>query len=470
MAVLKRGMALATTHPYIPNASPRVRKQMLRQIGVESIDELFSDIPDEMRLKNALDLPEPLLSEYALSRHVNRIMSKNTTCSEYTRFLGAGCYNHYVPAVCDEIAGRGEFLTAYTGDTYEDHGRWQALFEYASLVGELVSMDVVSVPTYDFAQAAATSLCMAARITGRKHAVIAGAVSRERRGIIEGYSRPTMNLDVSAYNPLSGEADRRSLESLLTADTAAVYVETPNYFGVIDKALNEIREICDSCGALLVVGQDPICLGLFRPAASFGADIVCGDLQVLGNHMNYGGGLSGFIATRDEPRYVMQYPSRLVGITPTLEEGEFGFGEVAFSRTSFIEREHGREYVGTGTSLLAIISGVYLALMGPQGMRQLALGIMQRTAYAARRLNSIPGVRSPALSGASFREIVVNFDGTSKSVKQVNEALLERRIIGGKDISEEFCELGQSALYCITEMHTKQDIDALVDALTEVLS
>jgi glycine dehydrogenase subunit 1 len=218
-----------------------------------------------------------------------------------------------------------------------------------------------------------------------------------------------------------------------------------------------------------VVGVDPISLGVLTPPADYGADIVCGDIQALGMHMQYGGGHAGFIATRDEERYVMEYPSRLFGIAPTMVEGEYGFGDVAYERTSFAIREQGKEWVGTASALWGITAGVYLALMGPQGMAEIGESIMTRVRYAIRRVGTIPGVTAPVFQAPHFKEFVVNFDETGKTVAEINRALLERGIFGGKDLSSEFPELGQSALYCVTEVHTKEDIDSLEAALKEVV-
>ncbi|MDP2872082.1 MAG: aminomethyl-transferring glycine dehydrogenase subunit GcvPA [Bacillota bacterium] len=453
-----------SAHPYIPNSAPRVRQEMMRELDINSMEELFADIPDRLRLKRPLNLPGPL-SELDLVRHVKRLLSQNRPCGdELLSFLGGGCWQHFVPAVCDEIAGRGEFLTAYTGDTYEDHGRWQALFEFASLLGELLNMEVVSTPTYDWGQAAATSMRMAGRATGRSEVLVPRHVSPERLAIFRTYLHPYMSVTLFDEEP-SGQVCPASIEPLLAAETAAVYVENPSYLGVIQTSGGQIAHAAHNAGALFLVGADPSSLGVLAPPADYGADIVSGDLQPLGIHMNYGGGLAGFIATRDEPRLVMELPTRLVGIAGTGVEGEYGFGEVAFGRTSFIGREKGKEYVGTGTNLWGITAGVYLALMGPEGMRQLGEGIMQRTRYAMERLAAVPGLSILAQREPHFKEFVVCFNGTGASVAEVNAALLREGILGGRDLSADFPELGQSALYCATEVHRQADMDRLVEAL-----
>ncbi len=456
-------------YPCIPNSVPAVKQEMLRQLGAAGMEEFYADIPAHLRLQEPLDLPPPLLSEQALKRHVQGLLRKNRTTEQYLSFLGAGCWPHHVPAVCDEVNQRGEFLTAYAGEPYDDHGRFQALFEYTSMMGELLNMDVVSVPTYDGFQATATALRMAGRITGRPQVLVAGTTNPDRLSKIRDYLKPAMRVDLLRYDLLSGQLDLANLRARLSAETAAVCFENPSYLGFVEGQGAEVAHLAHEQGALVVVTVDPLSLGVLTPPADYGADIACGDIQPLGMHMQYGGGQAGFIATRDEERFVMQYPSRLFGIAPTRVPGEYGFGDVAYERTSFAEREHGNEWVGTAAALWGITAGVYLALLGPQGMAELGEGIMARARYAQLRLAEVPGLRVPLFQSAHFQEFVVSFDRSGKTVAQVNRALLERGIFGGKDLSREFPALGQSALYCVTEVHSQEDIDRLVETLREVV-
>jgi glycine dehydrogenase subunit 1 len=458
-----------TVYPYIPNSVPAVKKHMLQEVGAGSVEDFFEDIPERLRLKGRMNLPRPFLSEYALRRHVESILAKNKTARECISFLGAGCWQHHVPAVCDEVNQRGEFLTAYAGEPYDDHGRFQALFEYASMMGELLNMDVVNVPTYDGYQAAATSIRMAARITGRREALVSRTISADKLSKIRDYCKPEIEIRLIGYDSETGQLDLDALGAEVSSDTAAVYLENPSYLGFIETRGDEISRIAHHHGAICVVGVGPISLGVLAPPAEYGADIVCGDIQPLGMHMQFGGGQAGFIATRDEERYVMEYPSRLFGIAPTCVEGEYGFGDVAYERTSFAVREEGKEWVGTAAALWGITAGVYLALMGPRGMAEIGEGIMLRSRYAMLEIARVKGVEAPVFQSPHFKEFVVNFDRTGKTVAEINTALLARGIFGGKDLTEEFPELGHSALYCVTEVHTKDDIDRLVNALREVV-
>ncbi|MGE5676674.1 MAG: aminomethyl-transferring glycine dehydrogenase subunit GcvPA [Pseudomonadota bacterium] len=457
-------------HPYIPNSVPEVEEEMLREIGLSSLGDLHEEVPQEIKLVKNMNLPEAFGSEYELRRHVEGLLNNNKSCSENINFLGAGCWQHYVPAICDEINGRGEFLTAYGGESYNDFGRFQTLFEYQSLVAELVDMEVVNVPTMDWSQAASTAVRMAARVVGRKQILVPRLMSREKLLVMKNYCSPDLEIIEVDYDQETGCMSLLDLKNKISDKTAAVYFENPSYLGFIEPNGQKISDIAHAAGAISVVGVDPISLGVIAPPPTYGANIVCGDLQPLGIHMNYGGGQSGFMATMDEEKYVMEFPSRLFGIAPTSVEGEYGFGDVAYDRTSFgHHREHGKEYVGTQTALWGITAGVYLATMGPKGMEEVGQTIMQKSQYAALRLNELKNVKSNHFETVFFKEFVVDFNKTGKTVKEINKELLAKGIFGGKDLSEEFPELGQCALYCVTEVHTKTDIDKLIIALEEIL-
>jgi len=457
-------------HPYIPNSVPRVRAQMLAEVGARDVEELYAAIPERLRFRGALDLPAPLRSEYTLRRHLEEVLARNTSCAEALSFLGGGCWQHYVPAVCDEVGNRAELVTAYYGELYTDHGQRQALFEFASMLGELLELDAVSMPQYDWGAAAATAISMASRLTGRGVALVPGSLSPERRSIIHGYCGPRLELVTIGFDPESGLLDLDALARALTGETACVYVESPGYLGTIETQAPEIARLAHEAGALFVVGTDPLSLGVLEAPPRYGADLVCGELQPLGIHMHYGGGLAGFLASADEDRLIAEYPTFLVGIAPTAVEGEYGFGDLGWERMSYDQRGESVEYTGTVQQLWAIVAGVYLALLGPRGIAELGQGIMQRSQYAAKRLGELPGVTAPALSAPFFKEFVVDFGGTGKTVREINAGLGKRGIFGGKDLSGELPELGQSALYCVTEIHTKDDVDRLTESLREVIA
>jgi glycine dehydrogenase subunit 1 len=456
-------------YPYIPNSVPRIKREMLDAIGATDVEELFGAIPERLRVPGLLDLPTPLLSEYALRRHVERTLARNENCADTLSFLGGGCWQHYVPAVCDEIVNRGEFVSAYYGDTYADHGKLQALFEYASMIGELVELDAVSLPTYDWGSAAATSICMAARMTERPAAIVPASMGAERRSIVEGYCEPWVDLVTIPFDQATGLLDLTDLRNALSEDVACVYFEVPGFLGTIETRAEEIAALAHEVGSLCIAGVDPISLGVLDAPTHYGADMVCGELQPLGVHMHYGGGLAGFVASPDEERFISEYPTFLIGVGPTAVDGEYAFGEVVWERTSYVQRGNSKEYTGTTQNLWAIAAAVYLALLGPDGLSELGRGILERARYAARRLGELPGVRAPGFSAPFFKEFVVDFGETGRTVAELNSALRQRGIFGGLDLSEQYPELGQSALFCVTEVHSQGDIDRLADELGEVL-
>lgn len=300
--------------------------------------------------------------------------------------------------------------------------------------------------------------------------MIAATVAPERTKIIANYGSPELEFTNIAFDLDTGLMDLDDLKSKISDEVAAIYFENPSYLGFIESQGNEISAIAKEHDVLLVVGVDPISLGVLAPPSHYGADIVCGDLQPLGMHMNYSGGQAGFIATRDEETFINEFPSRLFGIVPTIKEGEYGFGDVAYERTSFAQREKGKESVGTQTALWGITAGVYLSLLGPEGMYELGQTIMQNSQYTVKKLNKIAGIQGSRIVSPFFKEFIVDFNETGISVQTINELLLEKKIFGGKDLSKEFPEYGQCALFCVTEVHTKEDMDCLIEALEEIVT
>lgn len=454
-------------YPYIPNSVPEVKQSMLDALGMKSVEEgIYKEIPERLRFKGKMNLPAPIYSEARLQRHVEEILSKNRNCKNTISFLGGGVWNHYVPAVCDTIGGRDEILTSYVGETYSDHGKWQILFESESMLGDLTGFEACNTPTYDWANAIAIVSRMASRTTGRKQVLVAEAVSPQRKIINANYCKPDIEVVEVKYDYAKNCLDLDDLAAKVSDKTACVYFENPNYLGFIETQSEDIIRIAHEKGALVAIGVDPTSLGVLEAPGDLGADYALGELQPLGIHMQAGGGLGGFIATHDEDKFVAEYPSLLFGVLPTVKEGEYGFGQVAFERTSYGSREKGKDFIGTCAALHGMVAAVYLALMGPQGMKDLGEGIMQRVAYAKKVLSGISGVK--VVDGYNFKEFLVNFDGTGKTVKDINKALLERNIFGGIDVSADFPAAGNSAVYAVTEMLTKEDIDALAAALKEI--
>jgi glycine dehydrogenase subunit 1 len=455
------------------NSAPELRQELCDAVGVSSPDELFIQIPADHITQRPIKLPPALASEVELSRHLRNVLAGNVDCEATLSFLGGGCWQHHVPAVCDEIASRTEFLTPVWGTPSSDHGRNQAWFEFSSQLGELLELDFVGLPVYSWGCAAGHALRMAVRMTGRNEVLVSDLMDSERLAVIRTYCEPPgmqghIELRTVATNPETGTLDLDALVSAVTERTAAVYFETPGALGVIEPDPERIVAIAHAHDAEVVVGVDPLSLGVLAPPGQYGADIAVGPTQPLGVHMNCGGGVGGFIASRDEERYAREYPTLQVSLCPTSEGGEHGFSLTLFEQSSYGSRELGNDWTGNSVYLWAVVNAVYMSLLGPAGFSELGELILMRSNYAAARISEIPGVavRWPSF----FKEFVVDFNQTGRTVLDINAALRTHGIFGGGDLSVSHPRLGQSALYCVTEIHTQEDIDRLTAGLTEVLA
>jgi len=354
------------------------------------------------------------------------------------------------------------------------------IFEFQSQIGELVGMETVCLPVYSWGAAAGFSIRMASRITKRDEVLVPKTISPERLATIKNFcgtnnSIQYITVKMIDYDKKTGEIDLHDLRNKASSKTAAIYFENPSYLGLIETQGKEISEIANQNGSLSIVGVDPLSLGVLEPPSNYGADIIVGTIQSLGVHMNCGGGTGGFIATRDEEKYVVEYPSLLVSITNTIQAGEYGFGYCTWDRTSYMGRdengkikEGSKDFIGTVSNLWAIAASVYMSLMGPQGFKEIGNTIIEKNAYAKKLISQIPGVKI-LFPLYNFKEFVVNFDDTNKTIEEINHSLLGYKIFGGKDISKDFPELGKNALYCITEIHSQKDLEKLANALKEVL-
>ena len=462
-----------TAHPYMPNSTPDLERALLDAVGAPDVESLFSQIPAAHRLKGELELPPALVSEAALRRHMVDMLARNADCERNLSFLGGGIWQHHVPAICDEVVRRSEFLTPVWGTPSSDHGRNQAWFEFTSQLAELIGMDFVGLPVYSWGCAAGHAVRMAARLTGRSHVLVPDTISPERLAVIRTYCGAAelpgqIEIEFIGHDAATGGVDVGDLERRLSARTAAVLFDNPSFLGGIEQRAVQLAALARSHGAETIVGVDPLSLGILAPPCDYGADIVVGSTQPLGVHMSCGGGAGGFIATRDDPRYAREYPTLLLSISETVA-GEHGFGMALFEQTSYGSREEGNDWTGNSVYLWAVANAVYLSLMGPEGFAEVGRLIIARSHYAARRLAEIDGVRVVFPEGF-FKEFVVDFGGSGKWVAEVNSGLRDRGIFGGKDLSNDFPEFGQSALYCVTEVHTQADLDRLASAVAEVVA
>jgi len=444
---------------------------MMQQIGIKTIDELYTDIPEKLMLKKKLTLPHPT-PEQQVKEHIETLLSKNKNTQNMPTFLGGGCWPHYTPAAVDSIVQRSEFITSYTPYQPEiSQGMLQALFEYQSMICELVNMDVANSSMYDWASALGEAVRMSVRIKNRNEVVVPKIIHPERHATLETYVEPLKTrIRRAEYHKETGLLNLENLKEQVTDKTAAVYVENPSYLGFIESQVKEIAEIAHDNGALFIVGVDPISLGVLKAPGEYGADIVIGEGQPLGNHMNYGGPLLGLFACKGETELIRQMPGRVIGMTTTLKGDKTGFCMALQTREQHIRRERATSNICTNEALCAVASAVYLALLGPEGLRELDESVMMRAEYAMRKLSTIQGIKAPLFKSPHFKEFTVNFDKTGKRVHTIHQTLLRRHgIHGGKNVSKEFPELGQTALYCVSEVHSKKDVDLLTQGLGDIL-
>jgi len=444
---------------------------MMQQIGIKDIDELYADVPEKFRLKKRLNLPEPL-SEHEVREHIEVLLRKNRSCRDIPTFLGAGCWPHHVPAVVDNIVQRTEFLTSYTPYQPEiSQGMLQAMFEFQSMISELTAMDVANSSMYDWASALSEAVRMAVRMNNRTEVIVPKLIHSERYATLRTYVEP-LKLQIKSvdYNLETGWLNIEDLKRRVSEKTTAVYIENPSYLGFVETQVEEIAEITHDKGALFIVGVDPTSLGVLKPPGDYGADIVVGEGQPLGNHLNFGGPLLGLFACRGQMELIRQMPGRVIGMTTTLGGDKTGFCMALQTREQHIRRERATSNICTNEALCSVASAAYLALLGPEGLRELGEIIMMKTQYAVQELAKTKGVKAPLFKAPHFKEFTVNFDKTGKTVRAIHQTLLKRYgIHGGKNISREFPDLGQTALYCVTEVHSKADIDQLARALGDVL-
>lgn len=460
-------------YPYIPNSNPETQKEMMDFVGAKDMWDLYEEIPEELRYKGKLDIPDGILDEFSLKKHVEKILAKNKNCDEFTNFLGAGCAQHFIPAVVDEITSRGEFLTCYGAESWGDHGKYQAFVEYNSMLAELLDTEVMSVPQFDGGQAISTAMAMSCRITNRKKVLVPELMNPAYKSILENYMHSVqeeleVKVEYIKFEPETGRIDIEDLKDKLSDDVAAVMIENPGFLGVLEDRGEEIGKLVKSVGAEFVVYVNPISLGILEAPSNYGATITCGDLHSLGLHLSAGNGQAGFISTQGEAKYLNNYKDFIYGFAEPEVEGEYVFGNMLIERTHYSKRAFGNEYTGTGTNLWMISAAVYMALMGPKGMEEVGTTILYNSQYAAEKISNIPNV-SLKFTSPFFQEFVVDFSQSGKTVKEINKQLLEKEIFGGLDLTDCYADFNNCALYCVTEVNTREEIDFLVDCLEKML-
>ena len=439
---------------YLPK-SPADRQQMLREIGCKSIDDLFAPIPAEYRLNRDLKTPRQMAESEVIDYFQQRAQA---SAAGYSVFLGAGAYHHYRPVVIDSLISRGEFFTAYTPYQAEiAQGTLQAIFEFQTMICELTGMEVANASMYDGSTGAAEALLMACRATGRKSAVVARSVHPEYREVIRTYTQH-QGLPITECGFLeNGRVDMAELEKQINDDTACVLIQSPNFFGTIEDVA-AIADLAHKKGALLAVSiAEALSLGIVKPPVE--ADIVSMESQSFGVPLGFGGPYAGVLATKE--KFVRQMPGRLVGEARD-KDGKRGFVLTLSTREQHIRREKATSNICTNQALIATMATIYMTIYGREGLKELAVQNLAKATYATGEFAKKGNILFPG--APRFNEFVVQ---TKDDPYKINDRLLGQRIIGGFPLNRFYPELGNAALWCCTELNTKEQIDQAVQAVAQ---
>jgi len=440
--------------------TPEDEAAMLKSIGAKSIDELFNLVPDELRLKRPLNLP-PALTELELTQHLSALAAKNASPRTHLCFLGGGSYDHFIPAVIDAIASRGEFYTSYTPYQPEaSQGNLQAFFEYQTLITRLTGMDVSNASLYDGGSAATEAVLMAIAATGRHGKVVTTAsVHPEYRAILQTYLR-NLNVELVTVGTPEGVVSPVELASVVDGNTACVLIQQPNFFSCIEDA-EIIGQIAHDAGALFITSVDPISLGVLKRPGDYGADVVVAEGQSLGTPMQFGGPYLGIIACRDS--FVRRLPGRIAGQTVD-RNGQRCWVLTLQTREQHIRREKATSNICTNQGLFALRATIYLSLLGPQGLREVAQLCVQKAHYAQRLLAESERV-TIVFNRPTFKEFVVR--DRHGDVESLLAEAYGDGVFAGVPLGKWYPELGDCFLVAVTEQRTKAEIDRLAEVIAQ---
>lgn len=445
-------------YPYISNTNSE-EKKMLNTIGVNSIDELFKDIPNNLKLSRNLNLMDSM-SELEVDSLLKQLACKNKNIEDLVCFLGAGAYDHYIPSVVNHLTSRSEFYTAYTPYQPEiSQGTLQVIFEYQSMITELTGMDVANASMYDGASACAEAAMMAIEATKRKNIIVSSTVHPEVRRVLKTYLH-FHGGEIIEIDFKDGETDIELLKSTISLDTAAVIVQNPNFFGIIED-ISSIEKIIHSNKSLLIMSVDPISLGILKPPGELGADIVVGEGQSLGNSLNFGGPYLGFMATTK--KLMRKLPGRIVGQTLDMD-GKRAFVLTLQAREQHIRREKATSNICSNQALNALAATVYLTTLGKEGIKEVASHSLKKAYYAYKELIKSDKFK-PLFNKPFFKEFAIISHIPSEAI---NENLKKNGILGGFDLEQQYPHLKNSLLICVTEKRNKTEIDKLVKVMEEV--
>jgi glycine dehydrogenase subunit 1 len=442
------------TFRYLP-MTEQDKKEMLETIGIETTEDLFKDIPEQVRFNRRLQIEEAL-SEPELIKEMNRLAAKNINTKEYASFLGAGVYDHYTSSVVNHMLLRSEFYTAYTPYQPEiSQGELQAIFEFQTMICELTGMDVANSSMYDGGTALAEAGLLSAAQTRRTKIVVSKSVHPESRDVLKTYAKG-QHLEVVEVDVQNGHTSLEALRSAVDEETACVIVQYPNFFGQIEP-LKEIEEIIHDHKGMFVVSSNPLALGALTPPGKFGADIVVGDAQPFGIPQGFGGPHCGYFAVTS--KLMRKVPGRLVGQTVD-EDGKRGFVLTLQAREQHIRRDKATSNICSNQALNALAASIAMTALGKKGVKEVAYQNIQKAQYA-KKIVEEKGLKI-AFTGPFFNEFVVEL---KCSAKETNEKLLESGIIGGYDLGLSYPELKNHMLLAVTEMRTKEEIDQLANVL-----
>ena len=442
--------------PYISHTHED-EQEMLKSIGLNSLDQLFDDIPKDMQLGRDLNLPTAM-SELEVKRYLSEMAKKNCSLSELTCFLGAGAYDHYIPSVINHIISRSEFYTSYTPYQPEiSQGTLQYLFEFQTLLCELTGMDVANASLYDGGTAAVEAALMAAAHSRKGEIIISKTVRPETIQILKTYA-PLQNLTVVEVDMKDGVTDLEALDKLVSDDTAAVITQSPNFFGIIEdlKVTGEI--VHKSKKATFIASVDPISLGILKRPGDLGVDVVVGEAQSMGIPVAFGGPYLGFIASKKD--YMRKLPGRIVGQTEDLD-GKRSFVLTLTAREQHIRREKATSNICSNQGLNTLAATVYMVTLGKEGLKEVAMQSTQKAHYAFEQLTK-SGKYKPLFDTPFFKEFAVTSD---IDADKITKDLRKENIVGGYHLGKDFKELKNSVLYAVTEKRTKGEIDKLSSVL-----
>jgi len=444
---------------YIPHTEKDIR-EMLARIGVKNIEALFESIPEELRLGDKpLDLPKSL-SESELTSFLGKMQKRNANAEDASLFMGAGAYRHFSPALTDHLISRGEFSTSYTPYQPEvSQGTLQAIFEFQTMIAMLTGMDIANASMYDGASSLAEALVMAHRLNNKHEILISRAVHPEYRQVATTYTRGNRIELVEIPFSENGKTDMGSIAGRLSDQTSAVVLQSPNFFGVVEDYAELKSQLAKRGVLLIVVVAEALSLGLLKPPGERGADIVVGEGQSFGLSLSYGGPYVGFFATQD--KFLRQTPGRLVGETID-REGRRSYVLTLSTREQHIRRERATSNICTNQGLCALAATIYLAAMGKQGLREVALLNVRKADYLKNRLRKIKGF-SIRFDADTFNEFVLECPRPAEAIR---DALLEEaNILAGVPLEPHYPELENCLLLCATELNTREEMDRLADEL-----